>query len=176
MVRPAIFTSMVAPLQKRNRPIRVWMPPLNRPVVKPPMVRMSGKKVLTRQPSSRGMTMTPAGNFFIVPRILTLPKTFIRSRSPFVLRTHKGPGTLFSLGRSGPYSNASGVPVCLFPCFLSISHNDFPLYFSYFATHTPLSPLQRHLCCSSNALHCIAHATQYAIPYGLFRPGMIYST
>ena len=34
-VLPAIFTSMVAPLQNRNRPIRVGTPFLNRPEVKP---------------------------------------------------------------------------------------------------------------------------------------------
>ena len=70
IVLPAIFTSMVAPLQNRNRPIRVGTPFLNRPDVKPPMVRALGKKVFIAHPRSRGITITPAGKRFIVANIL----------------------------------------------------------------------------------------------------------
>ena len=72
-VSPAAFTSIVAPLQNRYKPIRVGIPFLKSPVVKPPIFKASGKNVFTVHPSSSGITIAPAGNFFIVPSILTLP-------------------------------------------------------------------------------------------------------
>ena len=72
-VEPAALTSIVAPLQKRYKPIKVGIPFLKSPEVNPPIKRESGKKVFIVHPISRGITIAPAGNFFIVPSIFTFP-------------------------------------------------------------------------------------------------------